>query len=527
MSDKMKRLTRRGFLGASGTIVGGMAVANLQLEAAPERTTGTDSPPVKWDESWDVVVVGSGFAGLSAAIEARNAGASVLVIEKMPVYGGNSIINGGDFAAPGNRFQKEVGIKDSSEQMLKDMLKAGNGINHPELARTVAEKAMDALEWAQTYIGARFTHLNFHGGHSVKRSVQTINQSGSELVNKLLTKAVSLSVQVVMRTKLTRIITGQDGRVLGIEVCKGYKWPDDASGTIARIKASRAVVLATGGFSQDLPLRQIHDPRLTHEFGSTNQPGATGEALLAACRAGAMDVQMDCIQLGPWTSPDEPGFGRTPQVCEPIVGYGLMVDPATGKRFFKETGNRKERADAIIAIGHPVVILGDATAVGGQVAPKVLRKAMEGGAVKCFDTLEDLARAYGIPVRSFLDEVARWNGFVEKNRDLDFDCMIFPDAKLTVQPPFYGMRLWPRVHHTMGGMVIDKEARVKSFDLKPIPGLYAAGEVTGGVHGAVRLGSVAMTDCIVFGRIAGRNAGREKAWSQTCTPSEQMENEFL
>jgi succinate dehydrogenase/fumarate reductase flavoprotein subunit len=226
-----------------------------------------------------------------------------------------------------------------------------------------------------------------------------------------------------------------------------------------------------------------------------------------------MDVQMDWIQLGPWTSPDEPGFGHTPQVCERIVGYGLMVDPATGKRFFKETGNRKERADAIIAIGHPVIIVGDSYAIGKQVVPKVLQKAMEVGAVKRFDTLDAVAKAYNVPAQAFLEEVARWNGFVEKKKDADFDCKIFPDSQVTATGPFYAMRLWPRVHHTMGGLVVNTEAQVIGWDMKPVKGLYAAGEITGGVHGAVRLGSVAMADCVVNGRVAGKNAGGEKAWS--------------
>jgi len=347
--------------------------------------------PKRWDETTDVVVVGTGFAGLTAAIEARDAGAEVLVLDKMPVHGGNSIINGGDFAAPGNSLQKEAGIEDSPEQMLKDMLKAGASLNHAGLARIVAERANESLEWTKSYVGARYQRLNYHGGLSVKRSVQTISASGAELVNKLLSKATSLGVKVELRTKVVRLVSAADGRIVGLEVRRGYRFPDEASGTVAFIKARRAVVLASGGFSQDVALRQMEDPRLTEKFESTNHPGATGEALLAAWRAGAMDLQMDWIQLGPWTSPDEKGFGQVPQFCERIVGYGLMVDPKTGKRFFKETGNRKERADAIIALGHPVVILGDSVNVSKMVLPKTLAKGLELGAIKQFESLEALA----------------------------------------------------------------------------------------------------------------------------------------
>ncbi len=510
-SEKPRSLTRRNFLKTTGAAAAaGIALGGVSLRSRDASAAGA-ALPAKWDDETDVIIVGSGFAGLSAAIEARNGGADVLVIEKMPVHGGNSIINGGDFAAAGNKLQKEQGVKDSPELLFKDMMKAGSYLNHPELARMVAEHSNEALEWCEEYVGAKFARLNFHGGHSVKRSVQTINASGSELVNKLLTKARALGMKLQTRTRMVRLLADQNGRIVGMEVMKNYRFPDEKSGRPAFIRARKAVVLASGGFSQDVALRQVHDPRLTDKFDSTNQPGATGEALLAACLAGAMDVQMDWIQLGPWTSPDEKGFGHVPLFCERLVGYGLMVDPKTGKRFFKETGNRKERADAIILIGHPVLILGDSYAVPKQVFPNALAKGMESGAIRKFDTLEALAGAYGMPVADFQAQVARWNGFVGKKKDDDLDCLIFPDARPTVTPPFYAARLWPRVHHTMGGLVINKDARVIGFDMKPVKGLFAAGEVTGGVHGAVRLGSVAMADCVVFGRIAGRNAAKEKA----------------
>ncbi|MBA4419135.1 MAG: flavocytochrome c [Syntrophus sp. (in: bacteria)] len=508
---KPKNPSRRAFLKSTGgaAAIAGIALGGLAVN--PKETAAALNPmPKKWDETYDVVIIGSGFAGLAAAIEAKNAGATVTVIEKMFVHGGNSIINGGDFSAAGTKMQKEAGIQDSADIMYNDMMKTGLYLNHPGLAKTVAEQSNSALEWCQS-LGARFAKVGFHGGHSVKRAHQTINASGSEVVNKLFDKVNALGIKVQTRTKLVRFVSDKGGRIVGIEVRTGYKFPDEKSGKTAYIKARKAVVLTSGGFSQDLALRQIEDPRLTDKFGSTNQPGATGEALLAACMAGAMDLQMDWIQLGPWTSPDEKGFGHVPLFCERLVGYGPMINPKTGKRFFKETGNRKERADAIILIGNPVIIMGDSYAVPKQVFPNALQKGMEAGAIKKFDTLEDLAKNYNIPFEAFTAEIAKWNSFVEKKKDADLDCMIFQDAKPTVTPPFYAARLWPKVHHTMGGLVIDNNAQVMGFDLKPVKGLYAAGEVSGGVHGAVRLGGVAMADCIVFGRIAGKNAAKEKS----------------
>lgn len=496
---------RRAFvkMGAAG------ALSAAALAAGPAAAHPAAALPKKWDETRDVLVVGTGFAGLAAALEAKAAGADVLVIDKMPVFGGNSAINGGDFCAPGTRLQKEAGVQDSPELLLKDMLKAGAYLNHPALAKMVADQALDAITWCETAVGAKFTRLNFHGGHSVKRANQTDNASGSGLVTPMLQKCRAAGVRLESRVKLVRLYADRDGRVVGAEVRRGYRFGDERSGTTATIRARRAVVLASGGFANDVAMRQMHDPRLTDRFDSTNHAGATGEAQTAAQYVGAMDVQMDWIQLGPWTSPDEKGFGHVPQFCERVVGYGPMIDPATGRRFFRETGNRKERADAIILLGHPVLILADATTTAAKILPGTLKGGMENGAIRSYGSLEEIAKAYGIPEAAFVAEVRKFNGFVEARKDADFDCMFFPDSKPQVTPPFYVARLWPRVHHTMGGLAIDTQARVLGFDRAPIRGLYAAGEATGGVHGAVRLGSVAMADCVVFGRIAGRNAAAE------------------
>ncbi len=183
MSDEISQeseVTRRSFLKTTGAVAAAAGLAMTGLAATVRQAEAAwGEMPKKWDETYDVIVVGTGFAGLSAAIEARHAGAEVLVIEKMRTHGGNSIINGGEMAVAGTKWQKEAGIQDSPELFMKDLLKAGSNLNHPELARTIAEQSGEALDWCQNFVGARFVKLVFHGGHSVKRSVQTDNASGS------------------------------------------------------------------------------------------------------------------------------------------------------------------------------------------------------------------------------------------------------------------------------------------------------------------------------------------------------------
>lgn len=501
-NGKGRKLNRRDFLKTTG----GVAIAGVAaggLFAAPRKAFGADMP-MKWDEEVDVVIIGSGFAGLAAAIEAKQAGASVTVLEKMPVHGGNSIINGGVFAVAGSPKQEAEGIKDSPDLLLQDMMKAGLYMNHPELARMIAEKSREAAEWTES-LGVeykeRVTHL---GGHSVPRSYSTNNGSGSAIVNKQYDKLKSLGVKVRTKTYVSAIIQDKDGRVVGVKIREGYRFPDESSGKEKYLKAKKGLVLASGGFSRDIYFRTLQDPKLTEDVDSTNQPGATGEVLMEALRVGSTPIQISWIQLGPWTSPDEKGMGIG-YVFNAMGGfvYGVMVDPKTGKRFINELADRKIRADAIIRTGHPAVCIADSE---GVKRVPVLDKTLEKGVVKKFDTIEALAAAYTIPVKELKETISNMNNYIKQGNDEEFGRPMQTDSKPIQSPPYYACRAWPKVHHTMGGIQINKEAQVIGLDRKPIPGLYAAGEIAGGVHGAVRLGSCAVLDCIVFGRIAGKNA---------------------
>lgn len=514
---KAQDLTRRSFLKKAGGAAAAAGIAGgLNLGASDAEAAVL---PKKWDESYDVVVIGSGFAGLAAAYEAKKAGASVVILEKMRTAGGNSIINGGVVSAAGSPKEEKAGITDSPDLLLKDMLAAGLHLNHYELAKTVADRSNETVQWTISELGVKYKDdLTQEGGHSVPRMYSTHNQSGSAIVNQQLLKLKEMGVQPRTGCYLTKIYRDDDGRgrVKGVQVREGYVFPKADSGKIKNIKANKAVVLATGGFGGDVAFRTLQDPRLTADFPTTNQPGATSEALREALHIGCIPVQLSWIQLGPWGSPDEKGMGLAPyfaQLC--CATYGLWIDTKTGQRFVNELADRKIRADAIIRAGNKCIAFTDAGgyAIGQKLLGDIMPKIIERGVVKSYNSLEEMAAAYDCPVEPLKETIAKFNKAVAAGKDEEWGRYMQKDQKPLTSAPYYALRLTPKVHHCMGGINISVEGKAKDILTdQPIPGLYAAGEVTGGVHGAVRLGSCATLDCLIFGRIAGQNAAKEKAW---------------
>ena len=313
----MSNLSRRKWLKTAAL------TTTLFAGASSASAKAFDPMPEKWDETFDVVVIGSGFAGLAAAIEARLAGASVCVLEKMRVIGGNSIINGGIMGVPGTPMQKKEGLEDSPELMAKDMMTEGGGLNQPEKVRHLCEEAQE-------------------GGHSVPRCAIVKNGSGSGIVLKEAAKLEALGVKPRTRTYLERIIRDADGRVKGVQVREGYSFPKADSGKVKFIAARRAVVLCHGGFGADIKYRSIQDPKLTEKLGTTCQPGATSEAWREAARIGCQLIQTDWIQCAPWTSPVEKGMGIALFFAQGAAAmFGVWVQDKTGERFVDELANRK------------------------------------------------------------------------------------------------------------------------------------------------------------------------------------------
>ncbi len=503
--------SRRNFVKLGAVAAGAVALSAVNASA--------DEKSPKYDGEYDVIVIGSGFAGLAAGIKAQQKGYKVLMIEKMGRLGGNSTINGGVFTVVNSEKQKKEGIKDSKDLFLKDTLKAGLNINHTELLETIVKRSKDALALTEQ-CGAKYREKLEHlGGHSVPRSYQTDNGSGSGIVRPMLKYFEKLpNTKILKRTKFDDFVMEGD-RVVGVKVREKYRFDsklysddlENKSGVKKVYKAKKGVVLASGGFCRDKFYRQQQDPRLHKDVDSTNQPGATAGVLLKAFDIGAVPVQVSWIQFGPWACPDEKGFGVTALFnVAANFRYGISVDPRTGKRYMNELADRKTRSDAMFKVMdtqkdiYPIN-LSDSTAVD-KLLPHHREKPLKAGVVKKFNTIDELAKAYKIPVDQLKKTIKAYNDGVKANKD-EFGKPVHTLGGATIsKPPFYATRGVPKLHHTMGGLKINSKAQVISAKTqKPIPGLYAAGEITGGTHGASRLGSVAITDCLTFGMIAGEN----------------------
>ncbi|MGM0645546.1 MAG: flavocytochrome c [Thermodesulfobacteriota bacterium] len=459
-----------------------------------------------WDEITDVIVVGSGFAGLAAAIEAQMAGARVVVLEKMPVPGGNSRISDGALCAPGNFLQRAHNVEDSPQRFYEDILRAGRTRNHPRLVRVLAEQAAAAVDWTRDFLGVPYKdRLDRFGGHSAARGVTFACHSGLDCIRAMVVKFEELGGVLRTSCRLDALLAGQEHRIGGVGVREGFSHTRGESGVSKRIGANKAVILATGGFGNDIFFRTMQDPQLGEEIASTNHKGATADGLRAALGIGAVPVQLAHIQLGPWGCPDEKGYGTAARFASySVFPTGILVDPETGQRFVNEWGDRKVRTDAILALGHPA--LGIVDAQGAQMDTNSLRHGVQTGKIQSYDSLEELAAAHSVPEAALAATIEQYHAAIERGGEDAFGKPLTPETAKLVTPPFAAVRLWPKVHHTMGGIGIDEQARVLDTSGRIVSRLYAAGEVCGGVHGESRLGGCALTECIVFGRIAGRNA---------------------
>lgn len=513
MTQFKLNMNRREMLKRGITLAAGVGATTISTHALASLCKPTSNQ--LFNEIFDVIVVGSGFAGMSAAVQAAEEGCSVLVVDKMPVFGGNSTINGGAMAIAGSTAQKDKGIKDSVELMVQDMLESGRGMNDVDMLKLVCKDTAASGTWLEGF-GVKWKPFIQHfGGHSVPRILQTVQSSGAGIIRPLIKAAKAKGVVMKKQTALVGFIADEQGRVIGIQVLTGHRFEEPQSGKPKKFGARKGVIMATGGFGQDVDFRQIHQPRMTKELTSTNHPGANADALKQMMLLGANPVHLDQIQLGPWTSPDEKGFGTASQF-NTIATFpkGLVVDPRTGKRYFNELADRRERANKIMLNRdenhQPVFPIGFTNAEGAKRA-QTLEWGLKYGVIKKAESLDELANLYNMPAKALKQQVADWNRYIREGNDPDFGRPLNSAIELK-SGPWYAVRLWPKVHYCMGGVRVNAKSEVLALvnDL-PIKGLYAAGEATGGIHGASRLGGCAIAEGVVTGRNAARSASQNQS----------------
>lgn len=533
-------------------VVGGATVtSNAIIEAAKAALTSAGLNPDDYSEAKaatkeedvtkdaDLVVVGAGGAGMTAAIVAAEEGKSVVILESQSAAGGNSVrATGGMNAAKTeyqdkNEFAESAGVEktldaaeaymdnkdvaalvdtvkqqwadyqanpegyfDSVELMELDTMIGGKCVNNFDLVKTLAENSADSIDWLAS-IGADLNNVGQFGGASVKRIHRPVNDEGqvvsvgSYIVPILEKQAETDGVEIMYETTANKILM-EDGKAVGVEA-------EGKTGNKVTVNA-KAVVLATGGFGANNDMVAEQNSALKG-YITTNAAGAQGQGITMATAedVNAATVDMDQIQLHPTVHVEG---DSAILITEGLRGDGAILVNQSGERFIDEVGTR----DVVSAAendqegGYAWLIVDQKMAD----ASAVIQGYIDKGYAETGETYEELAKAMGTDESTFAATMDEWNKCVENKKDEKFNRTTFADKLDTA--PYYAIKVQPGVHHTMGGLVIDTKAEVMDTDNNVIDGLFAAGEVTGGVHGANRLGGNAVADFVVFGRIAGSSA---------------------
>ncbi len=452
--------------------------------------------------SADVVIIGAGGAGLTAAVQAHMNGATVLVLEKMPKIGGNTIQAGGALNAVDDRSETAIKNNDSVEFHYQQTLAGGDFQGDPVLVHILVSRAWEAVEWIQA-LGMRFLDGTFTvTGGLWPRAHKPEDPVGTGFFKTYQAYIDSHEgIQVMLNTTATDFIRDDTGRVTGVRAT-------GETGNQVTAMANKGVIIATGGFSRNVELRQAYNTQwadLGPQVPSTNHPGATGDGVKMLMKVGADLIQMGNIQLLPL---GDPKTGSLSGNIEFGVDSRIFVNKE-GNRFVNEGGRRDEMTQALFEQTDSfmwMIMDADKYPTGEEknnFNESINSLIAEGRAFKG-ETLQDLAETIGVPYENLKAALDVYNKHCETKETDTFGRTLYGTPIDT--PPFFAAGRVPTVHHTMGGVRINEFAQVLNENGKIIPGLYAAGEVTGGIHGANRLGGNALADVLVFGRIAGESA---------------------
>ena len=477
--------------GMIAAITAALEKAGADIKALQNAEAKVSVEEKQEDLTADIVVIGAGGAGMAAAVEAAEAGKSVIIVEKMPIVGGNTNRATGGINAAETKVQEAAGIVDTKETFYKDTLTGGKGKNDPILLQTMVDNAPGAVEWLNE-MGAGLTRVTLSGGATNPRihTPEDGSPVGPVVVRVLSDKLKELKVDIMMETTAKKIIT-KDGAVTGIEAT-------DVNGNSFTINA-KAVIVTTGGFGANSTMVEEYRPDLVG-FSTTNHSGATGDGISMSLEVGAGLTDIGEIQTHPTTDP-ESGYMFT----EGLRGDGAILVNSNGERFTDELLTRdvvsanilKQEGGIAYLITNEEMRLENASLAG------YVKKgyAIEG------KTVEELAKALEIDATALMNTLNTYGEAVKSGVDQAFNREHL--TQTLENGPYYALKVTPGIHHTMGGLKIDNQTHVLTEEGTIISGLYAAGEVTGGVHGGNRIGGNAVTDIIVFGRIAGQMASGE------------------
>ena len=479
-------------------LLSGAVAASVGSVALSAKAADLCSLPQKWDQTWEVIVIGAGGAGLAAGITAKDLGAKTIVLEKMAFPGGNTMVSGGGLNAAVAADSKAAGVEDSPKLHAEQTLAAGDNRGDPALVEILAKGAPESVEWLKK-IGVKFRPgiYQIYGG-LWPRCRNPEGQSGSDYIKAGTAYAKKIGLEILPGHKVTSIIREKPnaGRVLGVEVEVGGKkqyW-----------RATKGVIAASGGYAANAEMCGFFDPRLT-KLNTTNQPCSTGEVLRAIQDINGLAVGMDYIQCIPWTAP---GYTSTADVFQAIE-YTIFVNKE-GKRYVAEDNRRDIIRDATLAQTDQTVFQlcdTDGYEEHKKFYYEMNEAALKNGVLFRCNTIEEAAAKVKIPAAELKKTVEEFNAEVDSKKD-PFGRTPKMLVRKIVKAPFYIGPFGMCRHHTMGGARIDTKARVLDREGKVIPGLYAAGEVTGGIHGTNRVGGNAIADIFTFGRIAGESAAK-------------------
>ncbi|WP_270318904.1 flavocytochrome c [Lactococcus petauri] len=496
----MKIWTKLGLLaivGLSLTACGGNAQNKSTSSSSSEKTdaktgaskTMTYAEPSSLKKSYDVIIVGSGGAGMTAAIEAKDAGMNPVILEKMPMAGGNTSKASAGLNASETSVEKSQGVTDSNDKFYEETLKGGGGTNDKELLRYFVDHSAAAVDWlAQNDIV--LDNLTTTGGMSVSRTHRPHDGSavGAYLVKGLEENISKRDIPVFVNSDVTKI-NEKDGKVSGVEV--------KIEGETKQVD-SKAVVVTTGGFGANQKMIAKYRPDLK-DYVTTNAAGSTGDGIEMIYALGGALVDMDKIQIHPTV------FQKTGYlVSESIRGEGAILVNKEGNRFFNEMDTRDKVSAAELKQDgkYAYAIFGEGTKDKVKAVDQYISKNM----VVEADNVEELAKKLDIKSEELKATVTKWNKAVADKKDSEFGRTT--GMTNDISGKVYAIKVAPGIHHTMAGVKINTQTQVLKEDGQPIKGLYAAGEVTGGLHGGNRIGGNAVADIIIFGRQAGQESAK-------------------